>query len=276
MQIKTVLGLTDLEADSLTGLRTAFALAEREGAKLVVGHVLVPRTLDPANVAEFLREHGFDPSAATVEIEIDADVISGIDLIVDQCAPDFIVLSSYRKRGPTRLLFASVPVGLVGRCTAPVLAMHADRDQERFKRALVCVDGSDQGQQLVDWAAKLLDPDGEIVACMVIEDSPLVIGGVDIGLYNKEVLEKARDAAQKYVRELRTARSDLTVREDLRVGNAVDQIEAARVEHDADLVVVGTGGIGGEAIFVLGSVAEGVVRHSDVPALVVKTDRPVA
>ena len=94
MWIRTILVLTDLEEASLVGLRTAYALAKRKGAKLVVGHVLVPRTLDPSNVKEFLGEHGLDPEAATIDIEVDADVMSGIDLLeqVKRLEPDTVVI----------------------------------------------------------------------------------------------------------------------------------------------------------------------------------------
>jgi nucleotide-binding universal stress UspA family protein len=274
MLIKTVLGLTDLGVDSLSGLRAAYALAARHGAKLVVGHVLVPRTLDASNVTEFLAEHGLDTEVAMVEIEVDADVHSGIDLILERAKPDLVVLSSQRKRGVWRLLWASVPVGLVGDVQSDVLALHAGRDQDRFSRALVCVDGSPQAQRLLDHAATLLEENGEAVALMVIEDSPLVIGGVDIGLYNEQVLKQADEASEKFLRGLRLSRPDLSMKMDHRVGNAVAEIKKARVEHDADLVVIGSGGIGGRAQFFIGKVAESVVRYADVPVLVVPTERP--
>ncbi|MHC4931398.1 MAG: universal stress protein [Planctomycetota bacterium] len=276
MRIKTILALSDLCEDSITGLRTAYALADRKGAKLVVGHVLVPRTLDPSNVKEFLADNGFDPAAATIEIEVDADVMSGIDLLIEQSAPDLIVLSSTRKRGISRLVAASIPVGLVGDTRTPLLVMHTGQDQERFMKALVCVDGSEQSQELVDAASRLLDDKGEIVALMVIEDSPLVIGGIHIGLHNEEVLKAADEAASRFLGQLRLQRSDLALKTDHRVGNAVETILEARKAHGADLVVIGSGGIGGESIFFFSKVAGEVVRYADVPALIVPTNHSEA
>ncbi|MDH3593135.1 MAG: universal stress protein [Planctomycetota bacterium] len=274
MQIKTILALTDLEEDSLTGLRGAFRIASETGARVVVGHVLVPRTLDPSNVKEFLEKHGFDPSSVTIDIEIDADVHSGIDLLVEESSPDLVVISSKRKRGFMRLLWASVPVGLVGHCKAPVLALHTGKDHFNFKRAVVCVDGSPGSQILVDDAHKLVGADGDLVGLMVIEDSPMVVGGIDIGSYSKEVLDKARVAGEKFVKNLRVKRSDLTLKSDVRVGDAVEEILKTIERHDADLVVVGTGGIGGEARFYVSKVCEQVTRYANVATLVVPTDRP--
>ncbi len=276
MEIKTILAMTDLETDSLTGLRGAFHLAKSHNAKVVVGHVLVPRTLDNSDVKEFLEEHGFDPKSVSIEIEVDADVHSGIDLIVGESHPDLIVISSHRKRGLKRLMWASVPVGLVGETTAPVLALHSDKDHFEFRRAIVCCDGTDQSQELIDAAAKLVGRDGEIVSLMVIEDSPIVIGGFSIGNYSDETLNKARAAATKFLNKLRINRSDVSMRTDVRVGNVVEQIKEAGEQHDADLVVVGTGGVGGKAKFFIDSVSEEVTRQVDVATLVVPTNKPTS
>jgi len=277
MKLATILALTDLEPDSLGGLRAAYALAADRKARLVVGHVLVPRTLDASDVKEFLEANGLDPAAAVLDIEIDADVLSGIKLLVDREHPDLIVMSAHRKRGVSRLLSASVPVGLAGRTVAPVLVLHAASPPTyRFRHALVCVDGSPQAQGLLEAAGALLGKDGAMTALMVIEDSPLVIGGINVGTYDKETLRRADEAAVKYLGGLKAPRAGLRLKTDHRVGNAVEEILKAAHESGADLVVVGTGGIGGKAQFVIGKVAQGVVRDADIAALVVPTARPAS
>ncbi len=277
MRIATVLALTDLEEESLVGLRAAYALAADRKAKLVVGHVLVPRTLDPSDVKEFLEANGLDPAAAVLDIEIDADVLSGIRLLVDREHPDLIVMSAHRKRGMSRLLSASVPVGLAGRTVAPALVLHSSAPPNyRFKRALVCVDGSPQAQGLLDAAGTMLGREGALTALMVVEDSPLVIGGVNIGTYDAQTLKRADAAAVRYLAGLKAPRPGLELTTDHRVGNAVEEILKAIAESKADLVVVGTGGIGGRAHFMIGKVAQGVVRDADIAALVVPTARPAS
>jgi nucleotide-binding universal stress UspA family protein len=269
MQLKTILALTDLEPQSLTGLRAGYAIAKKHGAKLIVGHVLVPRTLSQANVREFLEAHGLEPDTVTIDIEVDADVYEGIDLMIENSHPDLLVLSWRRQKGAERLLFASVPLGIVGEVTAPILALHEGQEKYNFKRALVCLDGSPQAEQLLDAAAALLDDDGEIVALNVMECSPLVIAGLHIGSFSDEVMAKAREAAQEYLTGVRNLRKDLPIRTDLREGSAVHEIANARLHHHADLVVIGSGGIGGRTKFFVGSVTSGVVQDIDVPTLVV-------
>jgi nucleotide-binding universal stress UspA family protein len=269
MKLKTILVLTDCEETSVAGLKSAFAIAAKHGADVVVGHVLVPRTLDPANVAEFLTANGLDGATAKIEIEVDADVVSGVELLEQQSAPDLIVLSSKRHRGFMRLLYAGMPTGLVGETKAPVLALHAGEARSEFQRALVCVDGSDASQDIIDAAAGMLADGGEVIALFAIEDSPIVIAGVDIGRHSDDVLSRAAEEANKFLARLKVDRTDLSMKTDQRTGDAVDVICAAAKDHNADLVVVGAHGVGGRSRFVLGGVAEAVVREIDVPTLTV-------
>lgn len=60
------------------------------------------------------------------------------------------------------------------------------------------------------------------------------------------------------------------VRKEARTGHVVDTVLRAIAECDAKLVVVGTHGRGGVSRLVLGSVAEGVLRRSPVPVLVLR------
>lgn len=276
-KISTILALSDLEEDSLTGLRAAYAMAKERKARLVVGHVLIPRTLDPSDVREFLAANGLDPEAAVIDIEVDADVLSGIDLMVDREHPDLVVVSSRRKRGFTRILTASVPVGLVGKALAPVLALHSGREAPAsYRKALVCLDGSTQSSLLLGAAGELLGKDGAVTAFMVVEDSPLVVGGINVGTYGPDTLRRADEAAGKYLAALKPPRAGMKLATEHRVGNAVEQILEAIRRHGADLVVIGTGGIGGSAHFFIGRVAGEVVRHADIAALVVPTRRPAS
>jgi nucleotide-binding universal stress UspA family protein len=58
----------------------------------------------------------------------------------------------------------------------------------------------------------------------------------------------------------------------LLAGDAVDRIVEAAKEHDVDLVVMATHGRRGLPRFLLGSVAEKIVRSSPVPVLTVPFD----
>jgi nucleotide-binding universal stress UspA family protein len=271
MKIQTVLALTDLGDGSVAGLKAGLAIAKGRGGRLVVGHVLVPRTLGRPDVPAFLGKHGIDPASVTVDIEVDADVMSGIDLLVDEQQPDLVVLSAPRRKGLSRLLFASLPVGLIGKVTAPVLVVPPNRKRIHHRTALVCVDGAPQSQLLLDAAATLLGGHGRIVTLFVVEDSPLVVAGIDIGRFSPAQLKRATAAAAAFQERLSVGRSGISLAHEQRVGDAVKEICRAEADHKPDFVVVGTGGVGGTARFILGSVAAGVLRQTKGAVLAVPT-----
>lgn len=271
MKLSKLLVLTDCAEDSVAGLEAAHRLAERHGAALVVGHVLVPRTLGKAEVKKFLKEHGFPAERDRIDVEVNADVASGLSRMLDQVRPDLVVLSSHRRRGLGAILFANTPAVLGARSSAPVLALPHDARGARFRKALVCVDGSPQSQRLVDAAAAVLEDGAEIRALFVVEDSPLVVAGLDIGRYDAQILDRAAKEAKAFLLRLRLERSDVKLTTDQRTGDAVDLILEAEAELRPDLVVLGTAGVGGKAKFVLGKVSNAVLRQSSAPILVVPT-----
>jgi nucleotide-binding universal stress UspA family protein len=62
----------------------------------------------------------------------------------------------------------------------------------------------------------------------------------------------------------------LTAETLLRVGNPAEQIITVAAEGGFDLVVVGSRGMGAVRRFLIGSVADRVVRHAGVPVLMVR------
>ncbi len=275
MQIRTVLALTNMDEESLVGLRAAQSIAhEHGGANVVVGHVLVPRTLERrASLREFLDENGFHFDPDHIEIEVDSAAVSGVNLLIEQRNPDLVVMSSSRTKGLARILNASVTVGLIGSVDAPVLALQANQELPTFKKVLVAVDGSEQSNRLFQAARALAEDDAEYIGLLVIEDSPLVIGGLDIGRFNKETLQKAREAGEKFLHRLQVDHSEISMHSEVRVGDAPDEIRKADEEHNPDLIVIGTGGIGGKARFILGKVAQSVVGDAEAAVLAVPTHR---
>lgn len=59
----------------------------------------------------------------------------------------------------------------------------------------------------------------------------------------------------------------------LRMGRPIDEILRLRDELSADLIVIGSRGLNAFKRVLLGSDAEGVVRHAPCPVLVVRRDK---
>lgn len=70
----------------------------------------------------------------------------------------------------------------------------------------------------------------------------------------------------------RALAKDLAVRREVRWGDPAIAVVAYAVENDIDLIVMGTRGKTGFERYLLGSVAEKVVRVSPIPVLTVHLD----
>jgi|SRR5581483_9804288 len=138
------------------------------------------------------------------------------------------------------------------------------------KRILVATDFSDGAKAALELAIAIAKPlDAEIVLMHAWEipiyafpDGAMVPGGLFDGL------EAASDEALQTQLRL-YAKSGVKMRGALRMGPAWREIGIVAEQEKADLVVMGTHGRRGVVRWVLGSVAERVVRSSPIPVLTV-------
>ncbi|MFC5134206.1 MULTISPECIES: universal stress protein [Haloferacaceae] len=141
-----------------------------------------------------------------------------------------------------------------------------------FDRIVVATDGSDSVGRAVDVAVDLAARFDATVHALYVLDTGEVESSPD------EVREDLRDALDDHgenalaaVVETGEARDDdLEVATDVREGRPAREVVSYADEIDADLVVTGTRGRHGENRFLIGSVAETVVRTCKVPVLTVR------
>ena len=140
-----------------------------------------------------------------------------------------------------------------------------------YDRILVPTDGSEEGERAVRHAIDLaVAHDATIHAVYVVDSASY--GGVPMetaweGLH--EMLEREGEAALDRVVELGDE-SGVPVETALLEGTPAKQVVRYAESEDCDLVVMGTHGRGGIDRLLLGSVAERVVRSSEVPVLTVQ------
>ncbi|WP_049900812.1 universal stress protein [Halococcus agarilyticus] len=106
----------------------------------------------------------------------------------------------------------------------------------------------------------------EVHALYVVEESDVAAAPDDVRERLREALEADGETALEDVRGASGRAITTAVRE----GRPASEIGTYAREHDADLVATGTRGRHGEHRFVLGSVAEAVVRSCPVPVLTVR------
>jgi nucleotide-binding universal stress UspA family protein len=150
-----------------------------------------------------------------------------------------------------------------------------------YSRILVAVDGSPHSEHALKYAAALAKSRAAILRVVHIVDMGwLPIGpelAIDIEPFararrtaGEKILAAAREATRAAGLEAETSLIE-TVRPTQRTADAIAE---DAVTWNADLVVVGTHGRRGMERLLLGSVAEGVVRLSSAPVLLVPLSRP--
>jgi nucleotide-binding universal stress UspA family protein len=149
-----------------------------------------------------------------------------------------------------------------------------------FERIVVPLDGSATARQALPQAEELArEQEATILLVHVIDLNHLDHYGLEtvLGLPSlADQLAHARDAATGDLERTATALRERGASADIdvRVGNPVREIVAAT--SPSDLLVMSTHGRGGPLRWVLGSVAEGVIRHAPVPVMVIRAQRGLA
>lgn len=141
-----------------------------------------------------------------------------------------------------------------------------------FKNIVIAYDGSEQADHALEYATKLaIENDAHVALVYAFDPMPAWVGTPDFPIavavepriaYSEALLEKA----EKQLLEAGVT----AVEQDILEGPAPDAIvQAADVRH-ADLIVMGTRGMGMLKGLLLGSVSERVIGSAHCPVLVVK------
>ena len=148
-----------------------------------------------------------------------------------------------------------------------------------FETIVVATDGSESVRRAVDVALDLADRFDAAVHCLYVVDEGDVASSPD--RLREEMEAALLERGQEAVAAVRAA-TDREIETVIREGRPAATIDTYAREIGADLVAMGTRGRHGENRFLVGSVAERVVRTCPVPVLTVRqlaadedTDVPV-
>jgi nucleotide-binding universal stress UspA family protein len=138
-----------------------------------------------------------------------------------------------------------------------------------YERILVPTDGSPTAEAAMEHALEIAGRYGGEVHVLHVISTRRYDTSIE------SAVAPLRERGEEYVERLAAAAADAGVA----VTGAVEVGRPARLlleyvdDHDVDLVVMGTRGRGGLQHRLLGSVAEYVVTHADVPVQVVPAER---
>jgi nucleotide-binding universal stress UspA family protein len=140
-----------------------------------------------------------------------------------------------------------------------------------FRSILCPVDFSAPSRTALRCAAGLAEASGGRVTALFVND-PLLGTAAAAAAYDTAAMARATDAElKKFVQQgLKGARLPAgSIRFAVTLGKAAPQIVKAARDLKADLIVMGTHGLGGASRLLLGSTTEHVLRKAGVPVLAI-------
>jgi len=146
-----------------------------------------------------------------------------------------------------------------------------------YNKILVPVDGSELAECVLPHIEKIVNDCGvkEIIFLRVIEPLAVAMAGGDfiIGKDDSEALQNQHEkAARNYLDQLISSLpyDKVTLSSEVIKGKAAENIADFAAHQELDLVIMATHGRSGVSRWVMGSVAERVIRWSCVPVLIVR------
>jgi nucleotide-binding universal stress UspA family protein len=200
---------------------------------------------------------------------------------------DLIVMGTRGRRSVHRTLLGSVAEEVVRRAEQPVLAVQRGEEDVRavtppppIERILVPVDFSDHAREALRHAyalAALYDAGLDLLHVTEPDLHPAFYGdGLD-ETYDLEKEQKAEEALHAFYEEVTPPAGSegklldrSTMEAHVAAGRPAAEILRFAEEQGSDLIVMSTHGLTGLQRFMMGSVAEKVVRHVSVPVFTVK------
>ena len=197
----------------------------------------------------------------------------------ERCDIDLIVMGTHGRRGVRRLLLGSTAEEVVRTAPCPVFTVRSQDPSavtpKEIASILVPLDFSRHSQTALCHAKELAAVyDARLDLLHVVEDwlrlhpafyntDVMTIAGIDPDLEGK-----AAEELKQFYHE--TEGPGPAVNFHVWKGHAAHEIIRFIIEHGSDLVVMSTHGLRGLEHFLLGSVAEKVVRRSPAPVFTVK------
>lgn len=194
---------------------------------------------------------------------------------------DLIAMSAHGRSGLMRWVLGSVAAKVVHGTSRPLLLVRAREPEERplahIDRIVVPLDGSELSLSVLPYVEEMAAALG---ASLVLynavppldvypgtELTPARVGGII-----DDLLGQGRSFLAQVAGEIE-ARGKVKAQSVVTIGFPVDEIVRVAQEINAGLIAMATHGRSGVNRWVMGSVADGVVRRSSLPCLLVRPEQ---
>lgn len=288
-------------------LPLAVALARASDAELHLMHVFVPyaaradmpgAVIDNTEIERRLEEQSTDYLRAVTERvskelpgRVVADPVrarpirspySETTVVVDRIRRaaarlqvDLIVLATHARGGLGRAWLGSIADALIRRVNVPTLLVRPRADvpppASTFRHILVPLDGSQLAEETLPLAEKMATLCGARITLLRVVTPYLVVGRPSyIVEFDIQLLEQTQSDAERYLESVaeRLRAAVPNVQSSVILSDSAPRaILDQAAEQEADLIAMTTHGRSGFRRFMLGSVADKVVRGAQVPVL---------
>jgi nucleotide-binding universal stress UspA family protein len=275
-------------------LRLAIVLA-KDGARITLVNVVDASgiiaqsstamvALDPAPLINALERQATALLADANALCLAATIVAGLQTVHDTPvagilntaaaqASDLIIMGTHARSGMARTFLGSTTEGVMRSSRIPVLTVRAGGRAQLapFATAVVAVDDSGPSDAAVAVAARLLrTAHTDVTTCHALDTETLANEAAAYGFADGDLAAEIQDEGCATVRAA-LARAGLPADTpiDLVQGDPAEAVLAVAKARHATITIAGTHGRRGLRRFVLGSVAERLIRASDIPVLIV-------
>lgn len=212
-----------------------------------------------------------DVTTAVLEDDGQEPVHRRIIGYADEHDVDCIVMGTFGRTGIGRFVLGSVAEQTLRESPVPVMTLHEETDFDpAFDSILVPTDGSDCALAALDHAIELALATNAALHVVNVVDVGVVTGDYDAGRV-LEALEEAGERALEVAIHRAEDAGVSTVEASVLSGTPHGAICDYAEGRGVDGIVMGTHGRTGIGRYILGSVTERVVRHSEVPVIATKS-----
>jgi nucleotide-binding universal stress UspA family protein len=303
LSLKKILAPTDFSPNADQALAYALDLARRHGAEVHLMHVIGPlegdaysplRYSPEANVQhdtpdkiayDLLQSHIQKHDTKGVTVEPVKQHGSAVASMLLQYAKkegiDLIVMGTHGRQGMSRFIIGSVAERVVRQAPCSVMTVceketasrrGAAPDKFDIQRLLVPLDFSDQSESLLRSAQALAIAYGAQLDLLHVIEQPLFIGMLSGVMTANDLVPNIAKRAENELQRLweQVDGGDIRAKLHVEEGHAAAHITDFAARFGTDLIVIASQGRSGIEHFLIGSVAERVVRTARCPVLTLK------
>ena len=289
---KRILVLLDTSPIAEQVIPCARLLASKLGGTVILFHAVEPARRDQhggapadadtlrARAMAYLETVGEGFRSAGVPVEREVRMAHAADAVLDYAAHeqvDLIAMATHGRGGIQRWAYGSVADKVLHAGRTPLLLVRAHplspAPPQTLRRIMVTLDRSELAEQALPYALQVAKAfDAEILLYHIWDTS-----GYTFDVSHDPAVERVMRDTFSYSQNYLVEMTHKLLSEGVRVqwqaesGNVANHILGAAEKQSVDLVVMSTHGLSGLGRWMLGSVADRVLRHSVKPVLLIRT-----